>query len=179
MPDPRSLWRYTGADRPAFAVPPESGQESVWDYPRPPRLVLDPREVIIRLGSVEIARTRRAWRLLETASPPTFYIPFEDARPGVLVASPESRASFCEWKGRSRYWSIVAGDTVLADAAWSYPLPNAPYEEIANCFSAYPGRVECFVDGERVRPQDGGFYGGWVTNDIVGPWKGGPGTSGW
>jgi uncharacterized protein (DUF427 family) len=156
-----------------------AGQESVWDYPRPPRLELDSREVIIRAGDVEIARTQRAWRLLETASPPTFYIPFADARLELLVASPEARTSYCEWKGRARYWSIIVGDTVLADAAWSYPSPRAPYEAIADCFSVYPGRAECFVNGERVRPQEGGFYGGWVTNEIVGPWKGGPGTSGW
>lgn len=179
MSDARALWRYTGAARPPFAELPAPGQESVWDYPRPPRLVADGREVIVRVVDVEIARTRRALRILETASPPTFYIPFADARHDLLLESPASRASYCEWKGRSRYWSIVSDDEVLRDVAWSYPSPMAPYAAIADCFSVYAGRAECFVDGERVRPQDGGFYGGWVTNEIVGPWKGGPGTSAW
>ena len=128
---------------------------------------------------MEIVRTRRALRMLETASPPVFYLPFADARREMLVESPVSRSSRCEWKGEARYWSIRAGDELMRDVAWSYPAAAAPYEAIAECFSVYPGRLECLVDGERVRPQDGGFYGGWVTNEIVGPWKGGPGTSGW
>jgi uncharacterized protein (DUF427 family) len=173
------MWRYTGADRPPFAEAASPGQESVWDYPRPPRLVHDAREVIVRVAGIEIVRTHRALRMLETASPPTFYLPFADARRELLVPSPASRSSRCEWKGDARYWSIRAGDELLHEVGWSYPAAAAPYEAIAKCFSVYPGRVECLVDGERVRPQDGGFYGGWVTNEIVGPWKGGAGTSGW
>lgn len=179
MTDARSLWRYTGADRPSFADAPAAGQESVWDYPRPPRLAPEAREVLVRVQGVEIIRTRAALRLLETASPPTFYLPFADARRDLLIASPEARGSRCEWKGLAQYWSIRAGSELLPDVAWSYPSPHAPYGAIASCFSVYPGRVECFVAGERVRPQGGGFYGGWVTGELVGPWKGGPGTSGW
>jgi uncharacterized protein (DUF427 family) len=173
------LWRYTGADRPPFAEAASPDQESVWDYPRPPRLVPDAREVIVRVAGLEIVRTRGALRILETASPPTFYLPFADAQRELLVPSPASRSSRCEWKGDARYWSIRAGDELLHEVGWSYPAARHPYEAIAECFSVYPGRMECLVDGERVRPQDGGFYGGWVTDEIVGPWKGGPGTSGW
>ena len=174
-----ALWRYTGTTRPPFAEMPGPSQESVWDYPRPPRLVPDTREIIVRMGDVEIVRTTRALRMLETASPPTFYLPFADARLDLLVEARELGSTYCEWKGGARYWSIVDGRAQLPGVAWSYPSPNPPYEAIAACFSAYPGRVACFVDGERVRAQDGGFYGGWVTNEIVGPWKGGRETAGW
>lgn len=174
-----ALWRYTGQDRPVFAEAPGPGQESVWDYPRPPRLVPYAREVVVRVGDLEIARTRRALRMLETASPPTIYLPFADARQDLLVEAREVGSTYCEWKGSAHYWSIVSGDVRLRGVAWSYPLPSAPYEAIAACFSVYPGRVACFVDGERVKAQAGGFYGGWVTEEIVGPWKGGIGTTGW
>lgn len=180
-PDPsrraRALWRYVGDERPAFAASPGPGQESVWDYPRPPRLVADTREVVIRLDGVEVARSSHALRILETASPPTFYLPLADCAPDVLVSTPGS--SYCEWKGVARYWSLVVGVRRLDAVAWSYPDAVSPYEAIRTCFSVYPGRVPCFVDGERVRPQEGGFYGGWVTDEIVGPWKGEAGTSGW
>ena len=172
-------WRYTGHDHPAFAEAPGPGRESVWDYPRPPRLVPDAREVVVRVGDVEIVRTIRALRMLETASPPTFYLPFADARRDLLVEAPQMGSSHCEWKGNARYWSILCGNVKLEGIAWSYPSPKAPYEAIAECFCVYPGRVACFVDGERVMAQEGGFYGGWVTGDIAGPWKGGPGTTGW
>jgi uncharacterized protein (DUF427 family) len=183
-PDPRAtqraraMWRYVGDERPDFAAPTAPGEESVWDYPRPPRLVADSREVVVSLGGTEIARTRRALRLLETASPPTFYIPFADARAECLEAE-QGRASSCEWKGRARYWSVVTPEGRLPGVAWSYPEALPPYEAIRDYFSLYPGRLSCTVDGEAVRPQEGGFYGGWVTSEIVGPWKGGPGTSGW
>jgi uncharacterized protein (DUF427 family) len=175
----RAMWRYVGDDRPPFAIVPPPGGESVWDYPRPPRLAPDTREVVIRVGDFEIARTRRALRLLETASPPTFYIPFDDARPDCLIPAPEFGATLCEWKGNARYWSLELPGGRLAGVAWSYPDAAAPYEAIRDHFSLYPGRVPCFVNGEAVRPQEGGVYGGWVTSEIVGPWKGGPGTSGW
>jgi uncharacterized protein (DUF427 family) len=173
------MWRYTGDDRPTFATPPGPGEESVWDYPRPPRLARDSREVIIRVGEIEVARTRRAIRVLETASPPTFYIPFADAQADLLVATPEAGSSHCEWKGGARSWSIETPDDRLDGVAWSYPQASEPYEALRDCFSVYPGRLLCLVEGQRVRAQEGGFYGGWVTNEIVGPWKGGSGTSGW
>jgi uncharacterized protein (DUF427 family) len=172
-----ALWEWTGRERPPFAEPPAPGQESVWDYPRPPALVPDAREVIVRVSGVEIVRTRRALRLLETASPPTFYLPFADARRDAFV--PASGASFCEWKGAARYWTIVAGGVRLERAAWSYDTPAAPYELLRDHVAVYATHAECLVNGERARPQDGGFYGGWVTSELVGPWKGGPGTGGW
>ncbi|MCC6771653.1 MAG: DUF427 domain-containing protein [Gemmatimonadaceae bacterium] len=175
----QSLWRYVGDDRPDFAIPPGVGQESVWDYPRPPRLEPDGREVIICVGDVEVARTRRALRVLETASPPTIYVPFADARPHLLIESPQLGSSHCEWKGGALYWSIETDGHRDEGVGWSYPTAASPYEALRECFSVYPGRVTCLVDGERVRPQQGGFYGGWVTNEIVGPWKGGAGTGGW
>ncbi len=172
-----SMWSWTGRERPPFAEAVQAGQESVWDYPRPPALVADAREVLVRVGGVEIVRTKRALRLLETASPPTFYLPFSDAMRDAFVPAPGS--SMCEWKGAARYWTIVAGGVRLERAAWSYDAPRAPYAAMRDHVALYATTAECLVDGERVQPQDGGFYGGWVTSDIVGPWKGGGGTSGW
>jgi uncharacterized protein (DUF427 family) len=177
-------WKRVGQERPPFAIEPGPGQESVWDYPRPPRLVADPREILVRVGDIEIARTRRAVRVLETASPPTFYIPPDDVRTELLEASPGS--SFCEWKGAASYWSVEIAspgpDGAIErrpQAAWSYPAPMQAFESIRDYFSFYPARVDCFVDDERVRAQPGGFYGGCITSEIVGPVKGEPGTSGW
>jgi len=172
-----ALWRWTGAERPSFAQVPLGGQESVWDYPRPPALILDTREIVVRVGGVDIVRTRRALRMLETASPPTFYLPITDVVRGVLIAAPGS--SHCEWKGAARYWTMVAGGVHLERQAWSYDAPLEPYERLRDHIALYATEAECFVDSERVRPQDGGFYGGWVTNEVTGPWKGGPGSSGW
>lgn len=166
-----------GRPRPSFAIAPGAGQESVWDYPRPPRLAADRREVIVRAGEVLVARTTRAIRVLETASPPTFYIPLDDVGPGVLV--PSSGSSYCEWKGRARYWSVRAGDRTFERVGWSYPDPSPGFEAIALAVAFYASTLECVVGGERVRPQPGGFYGGWITDDVVGPFKGEPGTLGW
>lgn len=170
-------WRYFGQARPPFAVEPADGQESVWDYPRPPRLEGDAREVVVCAHGEAVARSRRAVRVLETASPPTFYLPPADVRQDLLVERPGSSA--CEWKGVARYWSVCVGDLVLKDVAWSYPDPLPGFEPIRDWVSFYPGRIECTVGGERVGPQPGGFYGGWVTSEIVGPVKGDPGTAWW
>ena len=170
-------WRYYGQGRPAFAVEPGPGQESVWDYPRPPRIEADPREVIVRVDDVEVARTRRAMRVLETASPPTVYIPRDDVTMAYLAPAPG--ASMCEWKGAAQYWTVRVGPVVLDAVGWSYDDPSPAFDAIRGHLSFYPGRIACFVDGVRVMPQPGGFYGGWVTPDIVGPFKGERGTSGW
>ncbi len=170
-------WAHSGRQRPAFAVSPGPGQESVWDYPRPPRVVPDAREVIVRLGTVAIARTRRAVRVLETASPPTFYLPLADVRAEFL--EPAAGTSWCEWKGEARYWSVVTPSGRVDGVAWSYPDPRAPFTALRDHLAFYPARIECSVDGERVRPQPGRFYGGWITNEVVGPFKGEPGTGGW
>jgi uncharacterized protein (DUF427 family) len=172
----QDMWRYRGQKRPDFAVRSEPGQESVWDYPRPPRIEPDGREVVVRFGEDEIARSGRAVRVLETASPPTFYLPPEDVNWNLLVPDPGS--SSCEWKGRAAYWALASNPEQGA-VGWSYPEPTPAFRSILDHVSFYPGKVECFVGGERVRPQPGTFYGGWVTSEIVGPFKGEPGTGDW
>jgi uncharacterized protein (DUF427 family) len=152
--------------------------ESVWDYPRPPRLEATERHVEVVCGGQIIAETRRALRILETSHPPVYYIPPEDVRMDLLI--PSTRHTYCEYKGEASYWTIKAGGQEVRDAAWSYPNPNPPYEALRNYLAFYAGRVEeCRVDGERVQPQAGDFYGGWITADLVGPFKGGPGTAFW
>jgi uncharacterized protein (DUF427 family) len=173
----RALWRHTGTQRPSFATEPGPGQESVWDYPRPPRIAPDGREVVVRVGTLEVARTRRAVRILETASPPTFYLPPQDVDMKRLHA--ESGSSFCEWKGLASYFGVHADTQQLTAAAWSYPDPQPDFAAIRGYVAFYPSKLECYVAGERVRPQPGGFYGGWVTSELVGPWKGDPGSGSW
>ena len=171
------MWQYRGQKRPPFAEEPRPGQESVWDYPRPPAIVIDQRRVEVRLGNLIIADSQQSYRILETASPPTFYIPPHIVRMQLLELFPGR--SECEWKGAARYWALRDPRGSQRSIAWSYPNPNPPFEAIAGYFSFYPALVECFVDGERVRPQPGEFYGGWVTSEIVGPFKGEPGTQHW
>lgn len=173
----RAGWRYFGQERPHFAEEPGPGQESVWDYPRPPALLPDTRQVQVRAGGKVIARSNGCYRILETASPPTVYIPPGDIVPGALEPAPGRSA--CEWKGLSRYWNVVVDGKRFTQAAWSYPDPLPGFEAIRDYVSFYPGRVDCTLDGEPVRPQPGGFYGGWITSEIVGPVKGEPGSSGW
>ena len=173
----RAQWRWRGDDRPAFAIDPKPGQESVWDYPRPPRLSRDTREVVVRWGTIEVARTRRAIRVLETAHPPSFYLPWEDVAQHLFEQAPGS--SVCEWKGPARYWSLVDGERRLRSAAWSYPQPLSGAEELATCVAFYAAALECRVDDALVRSQPGGFYGGWITSELVGPFKGEPGSTGW
>ncbi len=173
----RAAWRFRGQTRPAGAVEPGPGQESVWDYPRPPAIVDDARLVEVRLDGVLIAETRAAKRVLETASPPTFYLPPETVRADCL--RPEGGHSFCEWKGEAVYYGVCVGGGRVTNAAWSYPEPLPEFAAITGYLAFYPGRVECYVAGERVRAQQGGFYGGWITDEIVGPFKGEPATAGW
>lgn len=170
------MWKFTGHSRPPFAIEPKQDQESVWDYPRPPALVSDRRRIEVRFGEEIIASTKNAFRVLETASPPTVYIPPEDIVLQKLIKVQGS--SFCEWKGAASYWALL--DEVEKGAVgWSYKTPNSAFKQIKDYLSFYPGRVECYVDNERVRPQPGGFYGGWVTDEVVGPYKGETGTGGW
>jgi uncharacterized protein (DUF427 family) len=173
----RSGWSNTGASRPAFADVPEPGQESVWDYPRPPALVSDPREVIVRLGDVEIARTCDAIRVLETSHPPTFYLPRRDVDMTLLRRA--GGGSHCEWKGEASYFDVVVGAVTHARAAWSYEHPFDEAVVLAGHLAFYANAVEAWVGGERARPQPGGFYGGWITSELVGPFKGGPGSAGY
>ncbi len=159
-------------------IAPGPGQESVWDYPRPPRLEPSVKHFRIVFNGVTIAETRRAIRVLETSNPPVYYVPPEDIRMEYL--SPTTHATFCEWKGRAAYYTVTVGEKQAEGAAWYYPDPTPHFAPIRNYVAFYAGKMDaCFVDGERVLPQTGDFYGGWITHDIVGPFKGAPGTRGW
>ena len=163
-------------------VEPQPGQESVWDYPRPPRTEPSAEHVVVRLGGAVVVDTRRSLRLLETSHPPTYYLPLDDVAPGAV--RPAAGSSFCEWKGVASYLDVVGGSpgqpVVAERAAWTYPRPTPPFEHLAGYLALYPALMdECTVDDEPVRPQDGGFYGGWVTGRVVGPFKGGAGSSSW
>ena len=171
-----ATWRHRGRKRPTFAEIPGPGQESVWDYPRPPALQPDRRLVEVGAGQLRLAKTRRAIRALETASPPAFYIPREDVAMSLL--QPSSTRTWCEWKGEASYFTL-SDRYPDVDVAWTYTHPLPGFEPIAGYLAFYPEHLDCFVDGERVRAQGGGYYGGWVTSDIVGPFKGQPGTAGW
>lgn len=169
------MWKYTGVERPSFAIEPKAGQESVWDYPRPPRLERCDRHVQVSDSGLEIARSSRSLRLLETASPPTFYLPPGDVNWDLLVSTAGS--SMCEWKGAAQYFALATAPAT--PVGWCYPEPTERYAELAGYVGFYPGRVSCLVDGERVQPQPGGFYGGWITAEVIGPFKGEPETGGW
>jgi len=173
----RAKWNYTGAQRPHFAVEPGEGQESVWDYPRPPRIEPERREIIVAAGASEIARTRSAARVLETASPPTYYLPWTDVVPGCLVA--DDQRTDCEWKGQAHYWRLAADPPGSAPVAWSVPDPLEEFASLRGSVAFYPGRVACWLGEQRVRPQAGGYYAGWVTDELVGPFKGEPGSEHW
>jgi uncharacterized protein (DUF427 family) len=144
----RRGWRYYGQERPVFAVSPREGQESVWDYPRPPRVERTLREVTVRAGTTEIAHSRRCLRVLETASPPTFYLPPEDVRLEFLEPTPAR--SRCEWKGEARYWTIKVPGLLLERVAWSYPDPLPGFEAIRDYWSFYPARVTCYIDSVKI-----------------------------
>jgi uncharacterized protein (DUF427 family) len=156
----------------------EPGQESVWDYPRPPRLEGTDKHIQVVFNGVTIADTRRAKRVLEMSHPPVYYIPPEDVQESALLPTP--RTTFCEWKGHASYFTVQVGDKVAHNAVWSYPEPIPGFEGIAGYLAFYPAPMdECLVDGERVEPQPGRYYGGWVTRDIKGPFKGEPGSHDW
>lgn len=172
------------APRGVVPEPPGPGQESVWDYPRPPALVPTDQHVVVELGGGVVVDTAAAVRVLETSHPPAYYLPLADVAEGALRPVPPDApggTSWCEFKGRAVYYDLVGADgTVAAKAAWRYPDPAPGYEALADRIALYPGRMDrCTVDGEPVRPQGGGFYGGWITSRVVGPFKGAPGTSGW
>ena len=160
-------------------IEPGPGQESVWDYPRPPRLEDSSKHIQVIYNGVVIADTYGAKRILETSHPPVYYIPPEDVKLEPYFKSTR-RSSFCEWKGAASYYSITVDDKTITEAAWHYRRPTHPYEAIANYIAIYPGKMDaCYIDGEKVQAQEGDFYGGWITSEIVGPFKGGVGTAGW
>lgn len=159
-------------------IKPGPGQESVWDYPRPPAIEPFKGHLRIVFAGEVIVDTNRAFRVLETSHPPTYYLPIEDFKEGVLF--PAQRTSFCEFKGMARYYDIKSDLQGVPQAAWGYPKAKDRFEPIRNCVSVYAHLMDaCFVNGEKVQAQEGDFYGGWITSDIVGPFKGARGTWGW
>jgi uncharacterized protein (DUF427 family) len=159
-------------------IEPGPGQESVWDYPRPPRLEDCAKRIQIVYNGVVIADTTNAKRVLETSHPPVYYLPPADIVLAHLVRADGS--SFCEWKGAARYFDVVVGDRRVSRCAWSYSDPTPAFAAIRDHVAFYCAPMDaCLVGGEMARPQPGGFYGGWITDDVVGPFKGEPGTGGW
>ncbi len=159
-------------------IPPTSGQESVWDYPRPPRVEDVTKHIRIIFNNLLIADTHRSKRVLETSHPPNYYIPWDDIKREYLT--PTAHSTYCEWKGRANYYRLQVGDCQAINVAWDYPEIVPAYEELRGYVGFYPGPMDaCYVDSEKVQPQAGSFYAGWITPDIVGPFKGGPGSWGW
>ncbi len=182
MTDPhaaeRARLRAVVRERPRHIVVPGPGQVSVWDFPRPPRIEPVAPRVRVEYGGRVIAETTAALRVCETSSPPTYYIPPADIVPGSL--EPSERTSFCEWKGVASYWTVTARGRRAKDAAWSYRAPDPGYETIKDLVAFYPRRMDaCWVGEHQVRPQPGLYYGGWITPELVGPFKGAPGTEAW
>jgi uncharacterized protein (DUF427 family) len=164
--------------RPSFYQQPLPGQESVWDYPRPPRVEPALARIRVMFNVETIAETHRAMRVLETSHPPVYYIPPDDIRMELLT--PTQQHTFCEFKGAASYWTLRLGDRTVENVAWSYQSPTAAFEVIRGHLAFYPSHVDaCYVEDEQVTPQEGDFYGGWITSAIVGPFKGGSGTHGW
>ena len=158
-------------------IPPGPGQESVWDYPRPPRIEPTDSLVRVELGGELVAETRRARRVLETSQPPAFYLPPDDVRLELVRVNP--RRTFCEWKGQASYVDVVAGGQGAEAAGWRYESPVPAFEPIRGHLAFYPQLLDCWVDGERVASNQGSFYGGWITSRVVGPFKGGAGSAHW
>ena len=174
----RARLRALPRARPDHIVVPEPGQVSVWDFPRPPRVEPVPLRVRVELGGQTIVDTTAALCVCETSSPPAYYVPPTDIVPGCL--EPSERTSFCEWKGVAIYWTVLAGGRRAKDAAWSYRAPDPGYERIKDYVAFYPRRMgACWVGEHRVEPQPGLYYGGWITPELVGPFKGAPGSETW
>lgn len=159
-------------------IPPKDGQESVWDYPRPPALQKTRHSLQIYFGNSKICESSDIWRVLETSHPPVYYINPNDFKKGVLI--PTSGSSYCEWKGTARYYNIGFDHHLAKNAAWYYPDPNPNFLPIRHYVAVYAHKMErCVLDGEVVKPQPGNFYGGWITSKVLGPFKGEPGTMFW
>ena len=174
----REKWRDTARRRPRDVPRPGPGQESVWDYPRPPAVVACARPVRVEFAGEVIAATDGALKVCETASPPTYYLPPGDVRRECLIAS--GRRTLCEWKGQASYFHVRIGERQADDAVWCYREPWPGFEAIAGYLAFMPGAMDaCWVGEDQVTPQPGRFYGGWVTPDVLGPFKGEPGTGHW
>ena len=160
-------------------IEPQPGQESVWDYPRPPRLERSAKKIEVMFDRVTIAQSTNAYRVLETSHPPVYYIPPIDIQMEYLKPVPSKR-SFCEWKGIAGYYNMQVKNRTVVNAAWYYPQPTVEFGKIKDYLAFYPSKMDaCYVDGELVKAQAGDFYGGWITSDIVGPFKGEAGSWGW
>jgi uncharacterized protein (DUF427 family) len=163
----------------AARITPGPGQESVWDYPRPPRLERSGRRLRVVFAGRTIADSVAGYRVLETSHPPVYYLPPADIDMDLLVAS-QTQGSFCEFKGSAHYFDLVTPERRSPAAAWAYASPSPAFVPLAHYLAFYVSRVDaCYVDDELVLPQAGDFYGGWITRDVVGPFKGGAGTWGW
>jgi uncharacterized protein (DUF427 family) len=174
----RDHWRYRGGERPAFAEEPGPGQRSVWDFPRPPVIEPVPEPLRVRAAGELLAETRTGVRVLETAGAPTYYFPPDAVRREWLT--PSGGTSHCEWKGAAEgFLCNLPGMAADREAAWRYRAVYPEFESIAGWFAFYPAVVDCFVGDCQARPQPGGFYGGWVTPELLGPFKGEPGTGAW
>jgi uncharacterized protein (DUF427 family) len=159
-------------------IEPGPGQESVWDYPRPPRIEPSKHRIRVVFNGVTIADSQQTLRILETSHPPVYYIPLADVQQRYLRPTP--RATFCEWKGQAQYFDLVVGDHEASKAVWQYATPTERFAAIHDCIAVYPSKMDaCYVDDEPVQAQAGDFYGGWITSNIIGPFKGGAGTWGW
>lgn len=158
-------------------IEPGPNQESVWDYPRPPTVEKVNKHLKVEFNGKIIAETHAAKRVLETSQPPAYYFPPDDVSKEFLTELKEF--TYCEWKGHAYYFDVKTDGETAEKAAWFYPNPNKKYGGIKNYIGFYPNRLDCFVDAEKVKPQEGSFYGGWITDNIVGPFKGGRGTAGW
>jgi uncharacterized protein (DUF427 family) len=168
--------RYAAAVH--LRIVPGPGQESVWDYPRPPRVERVSERIRVVVDNTDIANTTDAVRVLETAGPPVYYVPPTDARLDLL--SPTGHVTFCEWKGQAAYYTLRLGARVIENVAWTYRHPKRGYEDVRDHVAFYAGLVDqAWVGDELATPQPGRFYGGWITSRIVGPFKGDPGTAGW
>ncbi len=168
----RDAWRYRGQARPEFAEATAPGEESVWDFPRPPIMQTVDQTVRVCLGDRMLAASDRAVRVLETAGAPTVYVPPEEVDAADFVAAGRS---LCEWKGLAQNYTLADG----RPCAWLYERVYPEFAAIAGWFSFYPNALDCYIGDEQVRAQPGGYYGGWVTSHLKGPIKGGPGSSGW
>ena len=152
--------------------------ESVWDYPRPPRVEPSDELIVVTHNDIELIRTNRSLRVLETSHPPTYYLPKDAFKKDALV--PVDGNTFCEFKGRADYFDLVLGDTTLKRFAWEYPNPTKNFQDLIGYLAFYPASIDSVtVDGEKVQAQEGDFYGGWITSRVKGPFKGAPGTWGW
>lgn len=172
----RQSWSNTGAKRPPFAIEPKKDQRSVWDFPRPPVIEKVSKLVVVKYKGKEIACSYDAIAVLETASPPTYYLPECDIDMSALVRI-SGKTSMCEWKGNAMYWALKT----MTDrpVGWSYANPFPEFAALKNQVAFYPQHLECFIEGKRVEAQEGEFYAGWITPDLVGPFKGEMGTGHW